>query len=262
MAQPHSLQNLCIRVLANASIREICKLPIHLRRDVVKNYEEKLRALADTKNTIVSFPDIDYCCRGGNSTCLNEFEPGTITNGYFVDIYNRFVKEHCYQSRYCEDSGYSYELYAPDSISFTTHSGDEYQICYDAYTSNNCCTSNWDRLINISRIVIRKNDDKETKSLPFVFVYDIHGEAIAKSTLNISHIRLDSSMNYVSHDIDDYTSNINEKKFKAQLKMLLEMQKISTLPFFVLFLEHIEDPIMRLIYLFTYMPSLKVLSGK
>jgi CRISPR/Cas system Type II protein with McrA/HNH and RuvC-like nuclease domain len=95
-----------------------------------------------------------------------------------------------------------------------------------------------------------------------VFVYDDHGEAIEKSKLNISYIRLDSSMNYVSHDIDDYTSNINEKKFEAQLKMLLEMQKTSTLPFFVLFLEHIEDPIKRLIYLFTYMPSLKVRSGK
>jgi hypothetical protein len=234
-----------------------------LRREILKNYEEKLRALADTKNTIVSFPNLDYCWRlPENSMCLNEFEPGTITNGYFIDLYSRYVKEHCHKIRYCEDSGYGYALYAPDSISFTTHSGDKYKICYDAYTSNRCGTSNWDRLINISRIVIRKNDDKETKSLPFLFVYDGHGEAIAKSKLNISHIRLDSSMNYVSHYIDDYTSHINEKKFEAQLKMLLTMQKTSTLPFFVLFLEHIEDPIMRIIYLFTYMPSLKVCSGK
>jgi len=260
MSQPHSLQNLCIRVLANSSIRKICKLPIHLQREILKSYEEKLHALTDTKNTIVSFPDLDYCCRGDHSMCLNEFEPGTITNGYFIDLYSRYVKEHCHKIRYCEDSGYGYALYAPDSISFTTHSGDKYKICYDAYTSNHCYTSNWDRLINISRIEICKNKNKKKKCLPFVFVYDICGKAVDE--LKISHIKLDSSMNYVSHCIGDDTSHINKEKFEAQLKMLLAMQKTSTLPFFVLFLEYVEDPIMRLIYLFTYMPSLKVCSGK
>lgn len=262
MAQAHSLQNLCINVLVKqyGSIREICKLPIHLRREILENYAEKLHSLADTKKKIRSFPDLDYFCRR-NDDSLNEIESG-ITNGYFVDLYSRHVKEHCYHTTYCEQSGYDYALYAPCCISFTTHSGDKYKICYDAYTSNRCSKSNWYRLINIYRIDICKNYDDKTKRLPFVFVFD---DDRANDELKISNIRLDSSMNYVSHYIDDHTTKdryINEKKFEAQLRMLLEIQKTSTLPFFVLFLEHIEDPIMRLIYLFTYMPDLKVCSGK
>lgn len=205
---------------------------------------------------------LDYCC----VTDSMPYDP--ITNGYFYDLYSKYIESHKFKIMYCERSGYGIDLYAPDSITFTTKTHDVYYISYNAYTSNDSRHSNWTRMINIKNITYQRNDE-EPVMLKFMFVHghgccalvDYDGNG---NEYSMSYIGLDNKLNYVGHYFDEYMFK-NEKhmqKFTKQLMDLVEKHKTSKLPFFVYFLESIPNPILRLIYLFTYMPSVFVKSGK
>jgi hypothetical protein len=153
-------------------------------------------------------------------------------------------------------------------IRFTTFKDDTYELLYNAEAIGENTSSNWSRDLKISSIKYRRNNEP-FKLLKFIFIYGDgcvrlieHGKGPCEYSM--SYIALDDDMNYVGHYFEKQGGKQRKiaQHMGMQLVYLLEEHKTSTLPFFVYFLESIADPIMRLIYMFTYMPSICLKSGK
>jgi hypothetical protein len=239
-------------------------LPASLLSLLIAKYEDEILKKQIPMMSFYMF-DLDYCCVRGS----NPYDP--ITSGYFKALYDEHIKSHVYTVEYCEKSGYGIDLYAPYSIKFKTNTNDVYCISYRAYTSNNDCDTNWNRKIAIYKITYWRNNEP-SKELKFMFVngggcgglVEYNGKA---KPYNMSYIALDNDMNYMGHYFKGclFENNKHKKMLTMRTKQLTDLinkNKTSKLPFFVNFLESIADPIMRLIYLFTYMPSVRVVSGK
>ena len=259
-----SLQDLCCDATAKqTTLVGVEKLPLPKSlKDSVS--AARIDVLANEKIPRLIFKrfDLDYCCV---KDYLNPFDP--ITNAYFKALYDEHVKSHVHTITYCEESGYGLDLYAPEIIQFRTHTGDLYTISYGAYTSNQDSDSNWNRIVSIYRITYRRNNEPP-KRLKFMFVNGGGCNGLVAGGLatpyTMSYIALNNDMNYMGHYFKDFMfeNYKHEQKFTKQLSDLIDKNKTSPLPFFVHFLDYIPDPIMRLIYLFTYMPSVRVVSGK
>ena len=260
-----TLQQLCCAVVAKQSTHaQIDKLSLHksLKSLIIT---ERENAIVSQQNPNMKFNrfNLYYCCKSS----LIPYDP--ITNGYFKALYDEHIKTCSYSTVYCEESGYGLSLYAPGSIEFTTKTGDVYCISYNAYTSNCSSNSNWNRKIEIRDITYQRNGE-QPKELHIIFLNGggccglVKYRDNASRPYTMSYIALNDDMNYIGHYFDRYMfKSVKHKQlFTKQLTDLIDKNKTSKLPFFVNFLESIPDPILRLIYLFTYMPSVRVVSGK
>ena len=261
-----TLQELCcISIAKKYTIGQISKLPLskHLKSLVISERENAITEFSECcipSRYSIGF-SLDYCCMG-----LSISEKYHVTNRYFNKLFTENIKSYeCYKE-WSDHSGYI-DLYAPSSISFTTMANDNYEILYSAQTLGANIDSNWNRIVKIYGIKYKRNNET-AKEIKFMFVYGggckpfiSEGKATA---YNMPYIALDFEMNYVGHyfPVRMFKSDKHAQKTNAQLSDLIENHKTSNLPFFVYFLESIPDPILRLIYLFTYMPSVRVKSGK
>jgi hypothetical protein len=257
----------CLSIAMKLSLGQISALPLAkslkalvltTRENLITEFEQAQKG----PNSISFGFDLNYCCMG---LTIGRDETH-VTNRYFNKLFAEHIKSYKFSIEWSDHSGYI-DLYTPSSIMFTTTTNDNYKISYSAQTVGENIDSNWNRIIKIWRITYTRNDEP-TKELKFMFVYGYGCRSLVRddkaTAYNMPYIALDDNMNYVSHHFPAqmFNSDKHAQKTNAQLTDLIETHKASHLPFFVYFLESISDPIMRLIYMFTYMPSIRVLSGK
>lgn len=269
-----TLQELCCIAIAKkqtSSLAQIEQLPLskHLRALLATTREK----LIITPDKVIYLPNrynigfwLAYCCPGIRIGRVGDDDYDVTTNNYFNMLYMEHIKSYSCDTIESEHSGYM-TLRSPFMIDFTTVTGDTYNIRYDAYTCGDNVGSNWNRTIRISGITYSRNYEP-AKKLKFMFVSDTGCSNLIKngitSKYDMSYIALDKEMNYKGHYFTPWThkSDKHAHHVTKQFAELFESHKSSKLPFIVYFLEFIPDPIMRLIYLFTYMPSIYVKSGK
>ncbi len=266
-----SLQELCSCSIANSlTLKQISNLhlPKALKRSVLAKREQIL-AQKNIENIHYTGFDLAYCHA---ETHIGISSEDTVTNRYFTKLFKENIKSCKTYIAWSDHSGYI-DLYAPSMIRFTTVKGDTYDILYSADAIGKNTNSNWSRDLKISSIRYKRNNET-CKQLKFMFAYGYGCEQLIMDNkpceYSMPYIALDEDMNYTGHN---FTTGRNfnrwcDKQCKianymdTQLANLVEEHKSSSLPFFVYFLEFIDDPIMRLIYMFTYMPAICVKSGK
>ena len=289
--QVKSLQTLCLENLVKHNHSSYSGmnnvLPISLLRLYIAEYEKQLY-VQSYRATLVeaNFFSISYChpkrligmvnCRYNCEHACEHYQEATYIDFYYSKlICDMQIERLIYRNRHNFTSNYNAEIYGPDHITFTTPTDRSQSIANYHYVSvcanistKSISTSNFPIVVPLVTYGIVSNRTMSMiGQLDFIFINGTCCGSPIRSdgkhqSIGMSYIALDNNMEYIGHKFVCWDAKKN-KAYNAQIKALVEKRETSSsLPFFILFLEHVRDPIKRLIYMLTYMPSLHVRSGK